>query len=115
MSPTQITRWTRCVRICGRSCRPAALLLVAAEAACCSSRPPIPETLTVSDDLRSCGHPAAAPKPLPKVVSVPGLRAGYDAEHAARVGDQAAAIECGRKLVLVMEAVDAFNLTHKPH
>lgn len=62
--------------------------------------------------LRSCLHPASVPPPLPKIVGPAGLRDAYDADVIVRQKDQAAAIDCGRKLVTVIELVDAFNVVH---
>jgi hypothetical protein len=69
----------------------------------------------VPGSLRSCANPVKAPAPVPAIPSSPVLRAGYDAEHNARLQDQAAAIACGRTLAEVILLVDAFNLVHGPH
>lgn len=55
------------------------------------------------------------PHALTPVVNVTELRKGYDAEHDARVADQRAAVDCGRKLAEVLLLVDAFNLSHQTH
>lgn len=69
----------------------------------------------VPSELRSCLHPAAVPADVPRILGPGTLREAYEAERGARIRDQAAAVDCGHKLAVLDELIDAFNVVHASH
>ena len=80
--------------------------LAVALTGCQAPPPPAPVHVNIADDLRTCQQAHWAPGPVPALTTPAHLRAYANAEHLARLADEAALRECAGHLADVLADIE---------